>query len=156
MKVKSGVVREFPVAIPSKDYLIIKTPTIETTGLGNQLCYDYFLGRIFYDDELHLRKCVKEFIDEYHASCRRLDEDPAHECYDVTNYNDLYKKIGIETTIVGDQFGWTNTDDYRVNLRISFVMVDSGSMYEKYGNQKILFFGPEDDCLPDQCYMEEE
>lgn len=127
--------------------------TIEETGRGNFLCCDEQFGRIFRDDPDTLREICEEFCRQYNDSCEKFSEDPVHTPADVTNYNNLYIAISIDESGVGDQFGWTNTEDYRVFLEFHYDYVDSGPMVEKYG-EPIFFFGPKKGCEPYECYRE--
>lgn len=125
----------------------------EKTGKGDLLVIDGFLGRMFRSDEGCVRDELNEFIRRYNESCMRLDEDPAGEYFEVMNWNDLYTLHGLIPNIAGDMFGYTNSEDYRVDLAFDVRMVEDGEFTERFG-EKYLYYEPMEFCLPDPCYKE--
>lgn len=140
------------------DVLVAKPPrglnmTIEETGFGDVLCMDFFLGRLFRHDPEMLRDICEKYREQYLESCERLDEDPEHQAYEVTNWNELYEMIPIETSLVGDTFGLTNDQDWRIDFQFEYLMVTRGPLVEKYG-EPVFLFGPKEGCEPFECYRE--
>lgn len=70
----------------SKDMIIV-------TGHGSTLCYDAFCGRYFYSDPEFIKSVMNEvnrqLLFNYYVSL-----------------NDIYAKLGLEETEVGDILGW--------------------------------------------------
>ena len=156
MRPKSHViVKDIPVAHINLDGIDWKQKAVaaEPTGKGDLLCIDGWFGRMFRS----CRECVEDELDEYvrmyNEMCARLDEDPAHEYYEVLSWNDLYYLHGLMPSIAGDEWGYTNTDDYRVDMDFRIEYIDHGEYYELFGEPYIVYY-PYDWCTPDACYKE--
>ena len=150
----TGKIKDMLIADPKQYFRKELLQTIESTGRGNDLCYEFYLGRLFRDDAESCRDNCLEYSRIYRESCERLDEDPAHAYYEVQNFNDLYKMIGIRPSGAGDSFGYTNDDEWRVSsIDWDFEWVESGPMADEFG-EKIFFFGPREYCVPQQYYRE--
>ena len=144
-----GKVVDVLVATPPK----VTGITIEETGRGRTLCFDQLFGRLFRDDPACLRDICDRFCERYNDSCEKLDEDPKFENYDVTNYNELYACIGIIPSTVGDNWGWTNDQDWRVHLEFEYETITGGPLVQKFG-EDVFCFGPKQHCEPMECYRE--
>ena len=125
----------------------------EPTGKGELLCVDGFFGRMFRSEEGCVRDELDEYVRSYNEMCQMLNEDPAHQYYEVLNYNDLYSLLGILPSVAGDQWGYTNSEDYRVDLGFDVVMVTEGEWVDKLG-EPYLYFEPAEGSGPDPCYLE--
>lgn len=154
-KPKRRIIKDLPVGhvnISSVDWKE-KALAAEPTGKGNLLCIDGFFGRMFRS----CAECVDDELDEYvrmyNESCRRFDEDPAHECYEVQSWNDLYCLHGLIPSIAGDEWGYTNTEDYRVDMEFETKLIEQGEYYELFGEKYYIYF-PRDYCVPSPCYKE--
>lgn len=130
-----------------------KVLAAEPTGKGDLLIIDGFFGRMFRSSEKCVREEIDEFCKQYEEMCRRLDEDPAHEYYEVLSWNDLYSKHPIITAPAQDQWGYTNSDDYRVDLMFQIDYVTEGKWVDLFGEPYLIYY-PMDWCTPDPCYME--
>ena len=130
-----------------------KAVCAEPTGKGNLLILDAYFGRMFRSDEGCVRDELDEYCRLYYELCRKLDEDPAHQYYEVLSWNELYSLHGIIPSIAGDSFGYTNTDDYRVELDFDVGLITDGEWVEKLG-EPFLCYQPFEWCYPNPCYME--
>lgn len=130
-----------------------KAVAAEPTGKGDLLVIEGYFGRMFRSDEGCVRDELEEYCREYREICRRLAEDPAHQYYEVLNYNDLYGLHGIIPSIAGNQYGYTNSEDYSVELEFKVDYISEGEWVDKFG-EPYLYYEPEEWCYPDPCYME--
>lgn len=131
-----------------------KAVSAEPTGKGDLLVVNGWTGRMFRSEEGCVRDELEEFNRKYQEDCRRLDEDPAHEYYEVTNWGDLYCLHGIIPMEGSSHEGWTNDEDHRVaSIDFDCYMVTEGEWVERLG-EPYLYYCPRDYCLPDPCYME--
>ena len=130
-----------------------KALAAEPTGKGNTLIIDGFFGRMFRSDEGCVRDEIDEFCRQYEEICRRLDEDPAHQYYEVLSWNDLYALHGIIPGMVQDQWGFTNSEDYRVDMDFGIEYITEGEWVDKLGEPYLLYY-PKEWSYPDPCYME--
>lgn len=130
-----------------------KAIAAEPTGKGNLLVIDGFFGRMFRSDEGCVRDELDEYCRQYNEICRRLEEDPAHEYYEVLNYNDLYGLHGIIPSVAGNLYGYTNSEDYSVDLKFDIEYITEGEWVDKFG-EPYLYYQPKEWCYPDPCYME--
>lgn len=131
-----------------------KALAAEPTGKGNLLIIDGFFGRMFRSDEGCVRDELDEYCRQYTENCRRLDEDPAHEYYEVLSWNDLYALHGIIPGMVQDQWGYANSDDYRVELSFNIDYITEGKWVDLLGEPYLIYY-PMEWCYPDPCYLEE-
>lgn len=130
--------------------------TVEETGRGNLLCYEAYGGRLFRSDEGAVREAVEKFVADYKQACQMLDEDPAHVFFEVYNFNDLYMLLGICQTHFGDQWGYTNVEDWRVDdldFDVYILEDTAGTMFEKF-NEPVLIIEPGVNSYPMECYRE--
>lgn len=81
-----------------------KKEVINADG-GNMLCFDYSSGRYFRSDVNAIRRAESE-----------LNRDLNYEMY--ISLNELYSKLGLEETSLGDELGW-NIDDGLIELEFS-------------------------------------
>ena len=130
-----------------------KAIAAEPTGKGDLLVIDGFFGRMFRSDEGCVRDELDEYCRQYNEICRRLEEDPAHEYYEVLNYNDLYGLHGIIPSVAGNLYGYTNSEDYSVDLAFDIEYITEGEWVDKFG-EPYLYYQPKEWCYPDPCYME--
>lgn len=129
--------------------------SVEETGKGDLLCYEAYGGRFFRSSEKAVRKAVDTFVKNYERACRMQDEDPAHMYVEVFNFNDLYSLLGIVPSHFGEHWGYTNAEDYRVNLRFDITLVDqlTESYFERI-REPVLVIELNYDCYPMESYME--
>jgi len=152
---RRAIIKDVPVAHICLDGIDWKQKAVaaEPTGKGDLLCIDGWFGRMFRSCEECVRDELDEYVQMYRESCARLDEDPAHVCYEVQNWNDLYYLHGLMPCVAGDEWGYTNTEDYRVNMEFCVEYINSGTYYELFG-EPYLIYTPKDGCYPDPCYKE--
>ena len=131
----------------------VKAAAAEPTGKGDLLIIDGFFGRMFRSDEGCVRDELNEFCRQYNEMCRQLDEDPAHQYFECMNWNDLYALHGVIPSIVGDQWGYSNSEDYRVEMDFQVSFVTDNDWVEKFG-EPYLYYEPYEWCYPDPCYLE--
>lgn len=150
-----GTIRQFPEARPTRLDHSMKIPTIEDTGRGDDLCFDYYFARFFYDDSEAVKECCGRFTEEYDRLCRNLDEDPLHQYYEVLSWNELYEMFPIAPSTLCDEFGYSNAENDRVRPEFEFEWLTSGPLYERFG-RKIFSFGPKRGFEPRSYYKEGE
>lgn len=133
-----------------------KHPSIEDTGRGDTLCYEAWGGRLFFSDEGAVREAVDKFVENYDEMCLRTKEDPAHEYYDVTNFNDLYSLLGILPTHMGDAWGYSSSDDYSQDLhfRVEMVYPTENEIADLFGCQVLIIEPIDQGSYPDFYYRE--
>lgn len=143
------------IVLKDENIELFKNKTIyaEPTGTGNLLVVDGFFGRMIRASEKFVRDKIDEYCEEYKTICKRLDEDPAAQYFEVMSYNDLYYKLHLIPSIVGDQWGYTNSEDYRVNLKFYIHLFTDGPWVERF-HEQFLYFVPYEYCSPDPCYLE--
>ena len=125
---------------------MINRPSVEYTGHGTDLVYDGFGGRIFRASEDWVRKGCDAFIRRY--TCDGEDEG------NFVNYSDLYKIWNIEESDFGYRFGYSPSEDYRVNIEFVFTWLGPGTdLYDKFG-ERVLVVEPKMGCYPYEEYME--
>lgn len=149
-----GRVKYMPIADPKRARQRPQI-TIEETGRGKCLCYDYMFGRLFRDDPDTLKDICERFCDIYNETCDKLDDDPEHTSFEATSYNELYRMIPIEETGIGNMFVYSNEKEYRTYLEFHYEMVTSGPMVDRFG-EPIFFFGPKEGCEPMEIEKEED
>lgn len=71
----------------------VSKDTIIVTGHGTTLCYDSFCGRYFYSDPEFIKSVMNE-----------INRQLLFNYY--VSLNDIYSKLGLEETEVGDILGW--------------------------------------------------
>ena len=73
--------------------------TIESTGHGNTLFVDLYLGRKFRSSLQHVEWAERQMNNEFHDG-------------KYVSMNDFYGYLGIDKTYAGEEFGWPANDDY--------------------------------------------
>ena len=131
-----------------------KALAAEPTGKGNLLIIDGFFGRMFRSDEGCVRDEIDEFCRQYYEICRRLDEDPAGQYFEVMSWNDLYALHGIIPGMAQDEWGYSNSEDYRVDMKFNIDYVTEGKWVDLLGEPYLIYY-PMEWCYPDPCYLEE-
>ena len=131
-----------------------KAIAAEPTGKGEVLCIEGFFGRMFRSDPGCVRDELDKYSEKYREICDRYDEDPAHEYYEVLNWNDLYYLHGIIPSIAGGNWGYTNTPDYRCSdIVFDSEYVEDGEWYDMFG-EAYFYYNPREYSVPMECYME--
>lgn len=125
----------------------------EPTGKGNLLIIEGFFGRMFRSDEGCVHDEIEEYCRQYQEMCQRLDEDPAHDYHEVLSFNDLYSLHGIFPSIAGDQWGYTNSEDWRVNLDFKIELITDSELSQKI-KEPYIYYEPYEWSYPDPCYLE--
>lgn len=151
---------------PSYDLIDFKVKACyaEPTGTGNTLCLDDFFGRLFRADVEFVENCLKEFQDEYAQACKRMTEDcdmqrragkdpPIPQCLEVTNWNDLYDKLHLIHSTIGDSWGYTNSEDCQTDLIIDYTFHKDDAIAVKWG-EPIFIFSPRMGSYPDPWYLD--
>lgn len=93
-----------------------KIPAIEETGKGEQICLDGIFGRWFKSTE----QDVKSAIDIFNKNWQEMNS----QCgFAGTNVNDLYDKLGIQTTHAGYQYGWCSECTCR-DILVNYTVVN--------------------------------
>ena len=86
---------------------------IHSTPHGNTLCYEAFSGRYFRSDMQAIRSAVND-----------LNEDMLS--YNYASLNDLYEKIGLESTDMGYELGWNILNGGKIEVRYSSQLASTG------------------------------
>lgn len=131
-----------------------KAKYAEPTGKGDLLIIEGYFGRMFRSAEKSVRKELREYCDQYKELCRRFDEDPAKQYYEVLAWNELYNRHTITPSVAGDEWGYRNSDDYRVELDFYIQLHTSGPWVERLG-EAYLYYEPYEWCPPFPCNLEE-
>lgn len=74
--------------------------SVEETGLGETLCFEAYSGRWFRSSPEKVDEALQAFRKDYFENGWSL------------SLNDLYEKLGIETTHFGWQMGWPASNEY--------------------------------------------
>lgn len=141
-----------------------KAVAAEPTGTGNTLCLDTLFGRLFRADEKFVEKCLLEYQGEYEHACKIMNEDlemqrqkgkdpPLPTCYLVMSYNELYEKLKLIPSAIGDDWGYTNSEDYQVDLFFEYYLHTNDDYTLKYG-EPVFTFSPCVGAYPDPCYLD--
>lgn len=116
-------------------------PTIELTGNGDELCFEGYFGRWFRSSEKAVRKAVADYRDDYeHGHC--------------LSYNDLYHKLNIAETHVGDEFGYSPSEDYKSEMEFDIVRVPADEHFEGMDEEVIVIEPASQYSYPMLSYME--
>lgn len=87
-------------------------PSVEETGRGDQLCYDWYSGRWFRSSPEAVQRAIFKFQERW--------EDGESLCL-----NDWYDELGIEATEFGRRWGYPNDPDfYDGQIDIEALMFD--------------------------------
>ncbi len=136
-KVRLAPIRVIPNREIAKSFL----PTIEITGNGNLLCYEGFFGRWFRSSEVCVREAIAKFVDLYEQG-------------NYLNYNDLYSLFNIAVTHVGNEYGYSASEDYKCDLEFDITRIPADENFEGM-NEEVLVIEPAGNyCYPFDCYME--
>ena len=91
----------------------MQSQRIESTKIGNTLCYDSASGRYFKSDMDKLKKAENT-----------LNRQMRDEMY--VSLNEFYYEIGLEGIGVGDNMGW-NIDSGYIDLEFSSQLASDGT-----------------------------
>lgn len=141
-----------------------KAVAAEPTGTGDTLCLDELFPRLFRADIKFVEKMLLEYQNEYAQMCRRMNEDlemqrqagidpPLPHYYEVLNYNDLYNKLLLIPSPIGDAWGYTNSEDYQVDLSFDYYFHTDDEYSKRYG-EPVFTFCPRIGAYPDPCYLD--
>lgn len=86
---------------------------IYSTPHGNTLCYESFSGRYFRSDMQAIRSAVND-----------LNEDMLS--YNYASLNELYEKLGLDTTDMGSELGWNILNGGKIEVRYSSLLASTG------------------------------
>lgn len=141
-----------------------KAVAAEPTGTGNTLCLDTLFGRLFRADERFVEKMLLEYQSDYEQACKIMNEDlelqrqagidpPLPHYYQVMSYNDLYEKLKLIPSVIGNDWGYTNSDDYQVDLFFEYYLHTDDDYTLKFG-EPVFTFCPCVGAYPDPCYLD--
>ena len=88
--------------------------TIIVTGHGSTLCYDAFCGRYFYSDPEFIKSVMNE-----------INRQLLFNYY--VSLNDIYAKLGLDETEVGDMLGWGVGSGGLIEIYLSSKLTDGDS-----------------------------
>lgn len=128
-------------ARPSADILKCLKPTVEITGNGDLLCYEGFFGRWFRSSEA----CVREAVDKF----RQYYDDGNY-----INYNDLYSLLNIATTHAGNEYGYSQNEDYRSDMEFDIIRIPADENFEGMHEEVLVLEPAGRYSYPIDCYME--
>ena len=98
-----------------------KHQTIEETGNGKELCYDYWTGRSFRCNPKFVQEKLDEFNKERDEGTELPFADHEENLPIAFPYNDVYfTRIGVEPSLEGYVYGYPANDDYYAHRRIPF------------------------------------
>lgn len=98
-----------------------KHQTIEETGHGDQLCKDYWTGRLFRCDPKFVQEKLDEFNKERDEGMELPFVDHEENLPLAYSYNDVYfTRIGVEPSLESYVYGYPANDDYYTHRRIPF------------------------------------
>jgi len=153
------LVKPIVVAKPRKDDFEAeiwhkKAQYAEITGLGEHLCIEGYFGRMFRSDPQLVEEALCEFGDMYQRMCDRFDKDPNDaQNWEVLCWNDLYRMLNLIPSMAGDQYGYVNSEDYRVEMDFETKDIDQGEWVDLF-REPYFYFAPTFGCYPDPCYLE--
>ena len=93
----------------------VSKSSVIITGKGNVLCYDCFGGRYFESDIEKIKQAVNE-----------LNRDILSNMDHIVTLNELYDKLGLDSTKLGDDVGWF-IDDGLVEVDFSSHLAEDGT-----------------------------
>ena len=128
-------------------------PSIEYTGSGDQLCYDAWGGRWFRASIEAVNEGIRFIQEAYVDSIQDIEENSGYG--KLLNYNDLYNVWNISDTLPGGLWGWSPSEDWRVDMTFETTLVEVGEheLADKMG-ESIYIIEPGANSLPIECYME--
>jgi len=98
-------------------------PSIEYTGSGDQLCYDGFGGRWFRASIEAVQEGIHFFREMYYE----VPDSPHEFEGNYVSYNDLYGLWNIEVSILGDEYGYSPSEQAKIDdLTFTTVLVKPG------------------------------
>lgn len=156
------LVKPIVVAMPKKTDFnekvwLKKAQYAEVTGLGEHLCIEGYFGRIFRSDPALIEEALCEYGDMYQRMCNRYDEAPENNKADVAEvmcWNDLYRMLNLIPSIAGDQYGYVNSEDYRIDaMDFDTKEVDQGEWVDLF-REPFYYFAPKPGSYPDPWYLE--
>lgn len=162
---KIRTVKPLLVIEPNLERIDYKAKAIaaEPTGTGNTLCLEKPFGRLFRADEKFVEKKILEYQEEYRQACKRMNEEEENhektglpiplDVYMVISWNDLYEKLNLIPSEMGDAYGYTNSSGAQVDLYFEYYFHTNDDYSEKYG-EPIFTFGPCPGALPDPWYLD--
>lgn len=98
----------------AKDHLLdvpMATSQVYITGLGEQLCYDSYTGRLFKSDIETIRRAQND-----------INAKILRDMY--ASHNEFYTLIGLEKTAFGEEIGWTA--EYQLDIEFSSHLAADG------------------------------
>lgn len=105
-----GVIRDNVAKARMSDGPVSNNEVI-ITGSGEQLCYETFTSRYFRSDIEKIRKSVND-----------INEQIFNDNY--ASLNDFYRLVGMKTTTLGDDIGWTT--DNMMTVHYTSDLTDDG------------------------------
>lgn len=149
-------IKPLVVAKPRSDVdWVRKAELAEPTGMGDILCIEGYFGRPFRSDPELVDDILCEFADMHDRMCQRFDEaEDGQKQYEVMCWNDLYRMLNLIPSTAGDQYGYVNSEDYRVDgIDFETKWIDQGEWVDCF-REPFYYFRPKDGCGPDPCYLE--
>ena len=128
-------------------------PSIEYTGSGDQLCDDAWGGRWFRASIEAVNEGIRFIQEAYVDSIQDIEENRGYG--KLLNYNDLYNVWNISDTLPGGLWGWSPSEDWRVDMTFETTLVEVGEheLADKMG-ESVYIIEPGANSLPIECYME--
>ena len=124
-----------------KEVSKILQPTVEMTGNGDLLCYEGHFGRWFRSSEEAVRKAISAYKEEYdNGAC--------------LSFNELYYKFGITPSQIGDEFGYTPSEDYRSEMEFDVTLLPAEENFEDRGEAVLVIETASRYSYPLDIYME--
>ena len=106
-QIKDGIAKDRILKNPVNDKEIV------VTGIGETLCYDALSGRYFKSDIEQIRKALNDL------SRQLMSEE-------VITLNEVYYKLGLTGTKIGESLGW-HLDDGLIEPDFSSQLTENGS-----------------------------
>jgi hypothetical protein len=128
-------------------------PSIEYSGTGDQLCYDAWGGRWFRASIEAVNEGIQFLRDAYVDGIQEIEEGTGYG--KLLNYNDLYNVWNISDTLPGGLWGWSPSEDWRVDMEFITVLAEVGEhdLADKMG-ESVYIIEPAGNSLPFESYME--
>ena len=147
-------VKPLLVIEPNLDVIDYKAKAIaaEPTGTGDTLCLDECFGRLFRASTTFVEKCILEYQNEYEQSKKRMEEDlemqmqanmehPECRLREFKTWNQLYEKLKLIPSTIGDQYAYSNLEECQVDLYFEYYFHTNDDYSKKFG-EPIFVFGP--------------
>ena len=131
----------------------------EPTGKGRHLIIDGSFGRIFRSDPECVIDELEQFNRTYQELCSAYDDarngigkDDAMP--EIMCQNELYLLHGLITCAAGDKYGFSVTEDYRINsIDFRHELVTEGDDVDRFG-EPYFYYEYQDYCFPYTYYLE--